>query len=118
MYSSTIIHHFFNSNQSANNQRDIVLDTAENITQIGKWTRDNFNKEHDRIQLFLVLTRKNLNALREFQLSPSFTREFVHFCNDFDRLEKDYLNGMENRSVWAGVLLKWGTALVQSAKNI
>ncbi len=88
------------------------------MTQIGSWALGNFAKDQTRIELFLKLTRKNLNALSDFPLVPAFAPEFKKFCDSFAKLEKEYRSGIPDRSVWANGMLKWGTVLTQSVKFI
>jgi len=118
VYSGYIIQQSTHSNYSIAIQRDLVLDTAENLTQIGTWARGSFAKEGQRIELFLRLTRKNLNALLGFPLSTSFNPGFQKFSHSFTRLEKEYRVGITNHSVWANRMLTWGTTLTQSVTLI
>jgi len=118
VYSRYIIQRSTIGNYSVNNQRDLVLDTAGNLTQIGQWTRDCFIKEQQRIVLYLALTRKNLTALESFPSSSSFLLEFKKFCNSFDKLEEEYRTGIVDRSVWANGMLTWGTTLLRISKFI
>lgn len=118
MYSGYIIQHPSHSNYSVINQRDLVLDTAENLTQIGTWARGSFDKEEQRIALFLKLTRKNLNALSSFPLSTAFDPGFRKFCHSFERLEKEYVAGVHDPSLWATGMLKWGSVLIKSVELI
>ena len=118
MYSGYIIQKSTHSNYSSATQRDLVLDTAENLTQIGDWALGSFSKEHQRIELFLKLTRKNLNALLDFPVSPSFGPSFKKFCHSFARLEKEYRSGISDRTVWANGMRKWGTTLTQTVNLI
>lgn len=114
MYHRYIIQKSTTSNYSIQNQRDIFLDTAENLTQIGNWTLSSFQKEQHRIELFLALTRKNLKALHTFPLSPALHRDFKKFSESFDKLDAEYRNGIMDRRAWANGFLKWGTALSQN----
>lgn len=118
VYSECIIQHATHGNYSLVNQRDLVLDTAENLTQIGTWARAGFAKEGQRIELFLRLTRKNLNALLGFPLSTSFNPGFQKFNHSFARLEKEYRVGITDHTVWANRMLTWGATLTQSVKLI
>ena len=118
VYSGYIIQQSTHSNYSIAIQRDLVLDTAENLTQIGTWAHGSFAKEGQRIELFLRLTRKNLNALLDFPLSPSFDSGFQKFNQSFGRLEKEYRTGIVNRSAWANRMFTWGTTLTQNVKLI
>lgn len=118
MYSGDIIQNSSHSNYSLLNQRELVLDTAENLTQIGAWARCSFVKEEQRIGLFLKLTRKNLNALLGFPLSASFNPCVHRFSNSFTRLEKEYLVGVADPGVWANRMSTWGTTLTQNIKLI
>ncbi len=87
------------------------MDTAENLTQIGTWARTSFVKDKIRIELFLTLTRKNLNALLGFPVSASFDSDFQKFNHSFGRLEKEYHTGITNHIVWANRMLTWATTL-------
>lgn len=118
VYSGCIIQHTTHSNYSTATQRDLVMDTAENLIQIGNWARASFAKDRTRIELFLKLTRKNLDALSGFPLSPSFNPGFRKFCNSFTRLEKEYSAGIVDHGVWADRMLTWGATLTQNVKLI
>jgi hypothetical protein len=118
VYSGYIIQNSTHSNYSSATQRDLVMDTAGNLTQIGTWARGSFVKESRRIELFLRLTRKNLNALLGFPISASFDPCFHKFSNSFTRLEKEYHIGIVDHSLWANRILSWGNTLTKSAKLI
>ncbi|MEK7141049.1 MAG: hypothetical protein AAB800_00720 [Patescibacteria group bacterium] len=115
MYNAHIIQQSGISNYSTKNQRDIILDTADNLTQIGEWARDCFHKEQERIELFLTLTRKNLNSLQGFPLSKEFVRDYKKFCSGFEKLEEEYRIGITDRSEWSKGILKWASSLTQSS---
>lgn len=117
-YTVFIIHHSTHSNYSVSVQRDLVLDTAENLTQIGTWALTNFIKDRPRIELFLKLTRKNLNALSGFPLSSAFDPGYKKFSRSFVRLENEYRAGVEDPKVWGNGMLAWSTTLSQSVKLI
>jgi hypothetical protein len=95
-----------------------VADTADNLTQIGKWTLDCFNKEQTRIKLFLCLTRKNMDALHNFPSSLSFYPDFEKFYIIFDKLEKEYDTGIVDKKVWGNLLIKWGNNFAISSKSM
>ena len=103
-------------NCSTSNQRDLLLDTAQNLTQIGEWAKTSFSKDEARIALFLKLTRKNLTALSEFPISPKLNTEFQLFCASFAGMETEYLAGCTNPAKWANGMLTWATTLTQSAQ--
>lgn len=94
------------------------MDTAGNLTQIGTWASKSFVKEGSRIELFLKLTRKNLNALLGFPISASFNPCFHKFSNSFTKLEKEYHVGVVDHGVWADRMLSWGATLTQNIKLI
>lgn len=94
------------------------MDTAENLTQIGHWALSSFAKERQRIELFLKLTRKNLNALSDFPLSSAFDPGFKKFSNSFTKMEKEYQAGLVDPSAWAQLMHKWGKTLSESVKLI
>lgn len=87
------------------------MDTAENLTQIGEWTRTCFTQEQLRIELFLGLTRKNVNALMTFPLPPTFASEFAKFCKSYEKLEEEYKKGTPNRVAWANAITKLADTL-------
>ena len=76
MYSSLIIQHSDISNYSLNNQRDIVLDTADNLTQIGNWTLTCFKKEKDRIELREIARREKRAVLGKGELPVVLRPQF------------------------------------------
>ncbi|MEK7543954.1 MAG: hypothetical protein AAB557_03740 [Patescibacteria group bacterium] len=115
MYNAHIIQQSGISNYSTKNQRDIILDTADNLTQIGQWARDCYHKEQGRIGLFLTLTRKNLNSLQGFPLSKAFVHDYKKFCTGFEKLEKEYSTGITDHAEWAKWMIKWGSSLTQSS---
>ncbi len=118
MYSRHIIHRPSISNYSPNNQRDLLLDTAENLTQIGHWATASFDKNQTQIELFLLLTRKNIKALQTFPLAPEVSHKLEEFCVRFDALELEYRTGIPDMTVWAHEMLAWGTTLSQNAHLI
>lgn len=106
------------SSYSSITQRNIVLDTADNLTQIGHWALECFGKEKDRIELFLTLTRKNLDALEGYPLSPSFGPDFNRVRRNFHKLEEEYHAGIVDRTIWGNGMLKWGSTLSRSSEFI
>lgn len=91
------------------------MDTVENLMQIGEWSRKGFPKERKNIELFLRLTRKNLNALNDFPLSQAFVTNFNEFCVSFARMEKEYVNGNADPAIWATTSIRWAKILTQKA---
>jgi hypothetical protein len=83
------------------NQRDIVLDIADNITQIGQWTAKSFLKEKGNIELFLKLTRKDMDALSRFPVPAAFQATFDNFCDEYCKLEAEYHAGISDHHTWA-----------------
>lgn len=118
MYTTNIITQPPISTYSSITQRNIVLDTADNLTQIGHWALDCFGKEKDRIELFLTLTRKNLTALEGYPLSSSFGPDFKKVLSNFYKLEKEYHTGIVDRTIWGNGMLKWGNTLSRSSEFI
>jgi len=116
VYSAAIITPSTINNYSIKNQRELILDTAGNLTQIGKWTLGGFQAEQKRIELFLKLTRKNLKALLGFPLAPEFESDFRAFNDAFDKLEQEYELGIADHTVWANGMIHWGTSLTRSSK--
>jgi hypothetical protein len=115
VYSRYIIIPPIINSYSLKNQLDIVLDTADNLNQIGHWTLDCFQKEQKRIELFLMLTRKNLDALHSFDLPSAFMSDFKKFSESFDKLEKEYQTGLVDQKLWANGMIKWASTLTQSS---
>lgn len=118
MYTTTINTQSPISIYSSITQRNIVLDTADNLTQIGHWAIDCFQKEQSRIELFLTLTRKNLDALEGYPLSPSFGPDFNKVCKNFHKLEEEYHAGIVDLTIWGNGMLKWGSTLSRSSEFI
>jgi hypothetical protein len=118
VYSSYIIQKSSTSNYSANNQRDLVLDTAENLTQVATWTLTRFVPEKDRIELYLRLIRKDINALASFPLSTAFNPGFSDFCTRYEKMEQEYKSGLVDRTGWANRMIKWADTLTKSINLI
>ncbi len=115
-YYAYIIQQSSISNYSEKNQRDLVLDTAENLSQISEWTRTCYTQEQLRIELFLGLTRKNINALLTFPLPPGFAAVFSDFCTKYEKLESEYKNGVTNREAWANSVNELSKTLTASTR--
>lgn len=86
------------------NTQEIVLDIASNLMQIGKWTLKGFRQQQPNIELFLKLTRKNVKALSDRELSSKFRPTFDDFCKEYDKLEDEYKKGITDHQEWANVL--------------
>lgn len=68
------------------------------------WTLKGFNRRNENIRLFLKLTRKNVNALRDREFSKKFQPTFNEFCQTYEKLEKEYERGITNHKGWAHVM--------------
>ena len=94
------------------------MDTAENLTQVASWTLNRFVPEKDRIELYLRLIRKDINALLSFPLSTSFNPGFSDFCSRYEKMELEYKKGLTDRTVWANKMIKWADLLTKSVNLI
>jgi len=74
---------------------------AENLKQIGDWTLKGFRERKENIELFLKLTRKDVNQLQRFPLAPAFVPKFKKICAAYDKLESEYRSGIVDHRVWA-----------------
>ncbi len=115
MYSIYINIKSTSSNYSLKNQESILIDTVDNLNQIGKWSRTCFYKETHRISLYLKLTRKNVNALKTFPLPPKFSDHFNSFSDQFDGLEKEFHEGVADQAQWSKLIIQWGTILNEAS---
>ena len=95
-----------------------MLDTAENLTQVGQWTLHRFVPEKDHIELYLRLIRKDINALLSFPLSTTFHPVFSDFCTRYEKMEQEYQHGLVDRTVWANKMIQWAAKLTQSVQLI
>lgn len=86
------------------NHQEILVDIVSNLTQISTWTLRGFSKQHDNIDLYLRLTRKNVNALTARTLGTRFRSPFHTFCEEFDKLEREYTKGIVDHRIWAATL--------------
>lgn len=118
MYDTPIIQQSTTSNYSVKNQRDLLVDTAENLTQIGQWTIHSFTKDQEQIELYLALTRKNINALSTFPLSPALETSFVKFCNRYEKLEAEYRTGLSDPKKWATEVMGWAVTLTENTSLV
>lgn len=86
------------------NTKEIILDISGNLTQIGKWTLKGFREQKANIELYLRLTRKNVNTLAERELGKKLQPMFDDFCKKYEKLEKDYERGITDHKGWASVM--------------
>lgn len=86
------------------NHQEIVLDIVSNLTQISSWTLRGFSKQHTNIDLYLRLTRKNVNALATRTLHTGFRSVFATFCKNYSKLEQEYEKGIMDHKTWAATL--------------
>ena len=80
------------------------MDIAGNLTQISRWTLKGFHRQQSNIELYLKLTRKNVNALSSRTLGRKFKLTFDNFCHKYDKLEKEYNAGIADHRVWANIM--------------
>lgn len=97
----------------ATNSQEIVMDIVGNLTQIGKWTLKGFSQQKTNIELFLQLTRKSIMTLSGRQLNRKFQPTFDTFCQQYDKLEKEYSAGITDHQEWAQVMNRLATTLTQ-----
>ncbi len=74
---------------------------ADNLRQISTWSLKGFRKEQGNIELFLKLTRKDLDELERFPLPRAFVPTFKKFCTTYKRLEEEYRVGVSDHRTWA-----------------
>lgn len=95
-----------------------MLDTVDNLSQIGNWTLQSAMHDQHRIELFLRLIRKNMNALMDFPAMPEFDDTFKQFCSHYEELEAEYKSGKSDRKLWANTMLTWANKLGKSARAV
>lgn len=95
-----------------------MLDIAGNLREIAQWTRKGFPRDHERIELFLHLTRKDLNALMTFPLTGKVQSKFQTFCTNYKKLEDEYKKGITDHKAWADSMMTWSITLTQNAKQV
>ena len=95
-----------------------MLDTAENLSQVGRWSLTRFIPEKDRIELYLRLIRKDINALRSFPLSTAFDSGFSDFCTRYETMELEYKQGITDPVSWAHRMITWADVLTKSVHLI
>ncbi len=83
------------------NNREIILDITGNLVQIGKWTLKGFSRQRQNIELYLRLTRRNVDELTKRDLGSPIRRPFDAFRSEFDSLERQYADGIADHRIWA-----------------
>lgn len=83
--------------------------------QIGRWTLKGFREQQTNIELFLKLTRKNVDALNGRELGRKFQPSFDTFCKKYDKLEKEYRNGIVDHRIWGKLMHSLSSDLTQSS---
>ncbi|HLD24646.1 MAG TPA: hypothetical protein VJB96_01890 [Patescibacteria group bacterium] len=83
------------------------------MLQIGRWTLKGFSKQRSNIALYLKLTRKNVDALSDRTLDKSFRTTFDSFCTKYEKLEKEYKDGIADHRIWGGLMKTLAASLTQ-----
>ncbi len=83
--------------------------------QIGKWTLKGFHQEEKNIALYILLTRKNIDALSGRPLGRKFRVRFGSFCEKYHKLEEEYDKGIVDHRVWANDLKNLATKLTSTS---
>lgn len=78
----------------------------------------NFAKDKPQIDLYLTLTRKNLDALLSSSVPEAFEPMFQKFASKFKKLEDEYHAGVVDQKAWAQWMLTWGTNFTQNASLV
>lgn len=91
------------------------MDISENLTQISSWILINFSQEQKRIELYLHLTRKDINALSTFPMEPDADTDFKKNCRSFNKLEKEYHDGTTSHKILADWMITLRTNFLKNA---
>lgn len=101
--------------QEPHNTQEIILDISGNLKQIGKWTLKGFRQQQSNIELYLRLTRKNMNTISERQLGKKFQTTYEDVCMQYEKLEKEYERGIADHKLWANVMHTLAKSLENTA---
>jgi hypothetical protein len=78
---------------------------ADNLSQVSSWTlKGYFDQQKKNIELYLRLTRKDLDQLHRFPLPDAFMPAFKAFCETYKELEEEYKSSKIDRTKWAQTL--------------
>lgn len=91
---------------------------ADNLRQISSWTMKGFHQQQKNIDLYLKLSRKDLNELQRFPLPKAFLPSFKKLCKAFDELEGEYREGISDHREWATSMQTCAADLVKQSKLV
>lgn len=74
---------------------------AENLKQVGLWAEKVFHREEKNIRLYMKLTRKDVTELLRFPVPDAFDPIFRAVCKEFDTLEEEIKDGINDHLSWA-----------------
>ncbi len=77
-----------------------------------------FHQQQKNIELFLKLSRKDLNELERFPLPTAFHPAFKKLCKTFGELESEYKKGIGDHRKWATNMQACATELIKQSKLV
>ena len=96
--------------------RSTILDIAMNLTRMGNWSADGYDKKKERIKTFLANTNQYIKDINGAPLPPSFKKTFDLFLREYGQLEKTGLEGPNNSLEWAEEMMTWGNILTHRSR--
>lgn len=100
------------------NERTKILDIAMNLTRLGNWAADGYEKRKERIKFFLEEVALSFKLLDPHLLPPPLRKTLKVFQKKFALLEKEGRLGPKDELLWAEEMLTWGNILTHRASLI
>ncbi len=100
------------------NDKAILLDIAMNLNRMGNWAADNFLNKKNRIAIFLKQTDKYIKEFQYNSLPLKLKETYAVFLKDYERLEKEAINGPKDSLEWAERMMTWGNILTHRSNLI
>lgn len=89
--------------------KQIVMDIAMNLTRIGNWVADDFEKNEKKINIFINNTDGYISNVKG--LNDKFKITWTNFMNAYSSMKENPRANAEN-------LMTWGNILTHRAKLI
>lgn len=99
-------------------QKAKILDIAMNLTRIGNWAADGYQKKQKRIRQFLDQISQQIEGLEASTFSGTFKKTLNLFLQEYWRLKSEEKKGLEDELFWAEEMMTWGNILTHRTKLI
>ncbi len=82
--------------------KQTVLDIASNLSRIGNWVADDFEKNQKKISMFVTSTERYISEIQK--LNNKFKPTWDNFMNAYPSMKNNPKDNAENLMTWGNIL--------------